>query len=127
VSPTYLEALRTLESSPLLQLVLLHLLSPLALSAVQHDREALKRSVLLSTALRRVKAKPAQRVVPANRAADGVHRQRASEEPRSVRVRFGRRLGWVIERRRPNLGVWRRRRWAEDERRRGVEERHCGL
>jgi hypothetical protein len=79
--------------------VLLHLLSPLTLSAIQHDSEVLKRSVLRSTSLSRVKAKPAQRVVPANRATDSVHRKRTREEPRGIRVRFRRRLGWIIERR----------------------------
>ena len=46
--------------------MLLHLLSPLTLSTVQLDREALERGVLGGTALTRVKAEPAQRVVPAD-------------------------------------------------------------
>jgi len=62
----------------------------------QHDRKALKCSLLCSMAIRRVKAKPAQCVVPANGAADVVHRQRACEESHGFCVHFGNRLGELL-------------------------------
>ena len=105
--------------------MLLHLPSPLTLSAVQLDREALDRGALGSAALVRVEAEPAQRGVPADGAADGVHRQGACEEPRGVRVRLGCRLGRVIERHWGGITGGARR--AEHERRGGVEEDRCGL
>jgi hypothetical protein len=52
-------------------LVFLHFLSPLALGAVQINGKAL---VSQCSILGWIKTQPAQRGVPANRAAHGVHR-----------------------------------------------------
>ncbi len=101
-------------------LVLLHLPSPLALGAVQLNSEAPECRVLSG-----VKSQPAQRGFPADRTVDGVHRQRAREEPRGICVRLGRCLGRVLERR---LGGGARARGCprgcgtESEGGRGVEE-----
>ena len=115
-------------------LMFLHLLSPLAPGAVQLNGKALALQRGSSSALGWVETEPTQRGVPANCAAHGVHRQRASEESRSVGIRLGRRLGWVFERRLGGRGcswgccawaMWQCR--AERERRTGIEECRCRL
>ena len=78
-------------------LVFLHLLSPLALGTVKLDGKTLA-SQRSSSVLGRLKTQSTQRGIPANRAAHGVHRQRASEKPRGVCICFWCRLRWVLQR-----------------------------
>ena len=75
-------------------LVFLHFLSPFALGAVQFNRKAVVSQC--SSTLGWIKTEATQRGVPANRAAHGVHRQRAREESCSVRIRLWGRLRWVL-------------------------------
>jgi hypothetical protein len=75
-------------------LVFLHFPSPLASGAVQLNGKALVSQC--SSILGRIKTQPTQRGVPANRAAHGVHHQRARKESRSVRIRLWSRLWWVL-------------------------------
>lgn len=106
--------------------MLLHLLSPLALGAVQLDGDAPEGSIILGW----IKPQTAQRGLPADGATDGVHRERARKEPRSIRIRLGSRLRRVLKR---PLGRCRGRgstAWGcrtESERGSGVEERGWGL
>lgn len=112
----------------------LHLLSPLAMGTVQLDGKAVALQRGSGSVLGRVKTEPTQRGIPTNRAAHGIHRQRTSEESRSVRIRLGRRLGWVLQRRLGDRGcgscsgawaMWRCR--VEGERGTGIEECCCRL
>jgi hypothetical protein len=72
--------------------MILHLLPPLALSAIQLDGDAPERGGVLG----RIKPEPAQRGFPANRAANGIHRQRACEQARGIGVCLWRRFGRVV-------------------------------
>ncbi len=75
-------------------LMFLHLSPPLAPGAVQLNGTALVAQH--SSTLGWIETQPTQRGIPANRTADGVHRQRTSEESRSVRIRLWRRLRRVL-------------------------------
>ena len=114
------------DTDKLYALVLLHLLSPLALGAIQLDGKTLKRSSLGLASFSRVEPQAAQRGIPADRTADGIHRQGTSKEPRGIGVRFGGCLGRVLERGDACGGcLWRCR--TKGERRQGIKERSCGL
>lgn len=75
-------------------LVFLHFPFPLASGAVQLNGKALLSQY--SSILGRIETQPTQGCLPANRAAHGVHHQRARKESRSVCVRFWSRLWWVL-------------------------------
>jgi hypothetical protein len=105
-------------------LVLLHLPSPLAPGAIQVDRKSLEHGILGLPPLRRIKPQTAQRGVPADVATDGVHRQGTSEEPRGIRICFGRCLWRILECGERGCLWWRRN---ESERRGRVKEGGCGL